>query len=227
MRIALMGYGKMGKKVEEIALSRGHQILVRMTSEDQDWGALQDVDLGIDFSHPEAVLEHVKQAGQYHKNLVIGTTGWEKHQDEVKALTQELGIGVLYAPNFSVGVHLFLKVLESAARLMNHFPEYDVGVMEYHHSQKKDAPSGTALEMCRRLKKEIERLDSIPTSSVRVGSILGKHQVLFDSPFDTITLCHEARSRDGFALGALEAAEWLLGKKGFLTLEDFIQGRSQ
>jgi len=204
----------MGKMVEQVALAKGHQIFFPKEVEKSD--------LCIDFSHPDAVLTHLKSVAAQKKNLVIGTTGWEADLDQAKKIVEQQEIGVLYAPNFSIGVHLFLSILDYSAKLINRCKEYDAAGVEFHHANKKDAPSGTALEISRRLEQAIERLDQLNMSAIRCGSIPGKHLVLFDSPFDTISLCHEARSREGFARGAVQAAEWLFGKKGFYTLNDLM-----
>lgn len=224
MKIALLGYGKMGKIVERIAGSKGHEIVCRITRDGDDWDTIAQADVCIDFSNHQVVLEHIQQCAQRKKNIVIGTTGWNAHLEEAKSIVDRAGIGALYAPNFSLGVYLFLKILDRCAELMDHFPEYDVGGIEWHHAQKKDAPSGTALEMCRRLKAGIHRIENPNMTAVRLGSIPGKHLVMFDSPYDTISVCHEARNREGFAKGALEGAEWLLDKHGFFTLDDFFKG---
>ncbi len=226
MKIALLGYGKMGKVVEKEALAKGHEIVLRMGQEPCNWEEIEHSDMCIDFSHAQAVMSHLEQCALRHRSLVIGTTGWDDQLTRARALADRHGIGVLFAPNFSLGVYLFLKMLEYGAQLMNHFTEYDVAGIELHHSQKKDAPSGTAREMCRRLERNISRTEQVNMTSVRVGSIPGKHLVLFDSPCDTISICHEARNRDGFARGAIAAAEWLGDKKGFYTLDDFFQGVS-
>ncbi len=224
MKIALLGYGKMGKMVEEAALAKGHQIVCRMTLQQNNWEEILKADICIDFSHPDTVIKNLKECAHRSKSLVIGTTGWEDHLEEAKKIIKQHKIGVLYAPNCSLGVHVFLKILEYSAKLMNYFTEYDVAGIEFHHSQKKDAPSGTALEICRRLEKSIDRIDHLDMTAIRLGSIPGKHLVMFDSAFDTISICHEARNREGFAKGAVDAAEWLKGKIGFYTLEDFIKG---
>jgi len=224
MKIALIGYGKMGKMIEQMALEKGHRIVCRMTTDHMDWNEILDADICIDFSEPDAVIDHLEQVAKQGKNLVIGTTGWGDRLDKAKAIIDRYGIGVLYAPNFSVGVHIFLKILERSAELMNHFPEYGVAGMELHHTQKKDAPSGTALEICRRMEERMDRIDRLDMTAIRLGSIPGTHTVMFDSPFDTISICHEARNRGGFAKGAVQAAEWLFGKKGFYTIDDFIKG---
>lgn len=222
MKIALLGYGKMGTMIERMALQQGHEIVCRITSNAPRWDDIARADICIDFSHADAVIEHLERAARYSKPVVIGTTGWDSRMEEAQAIAQH--IGVLFAPNFSLGVHLFLNIVESAAKLINRFAEYDIGGIEFHHAQKKDAPSGTALAMARRLKEHIDRIDDLEIAAVRVGSIPGKHAVLFDSNCDTITISHEARSREGFAKGALAAGEWLLGKTGFFTLDDYFIG---
>lgn len=224
MKIALLGYGKMGKMAEQAAAAKGHQIIYRMNTSQRDWDKIEQADICIDFSHPDAVIPQLEQCAIRKKNVVIGTTGWMVRLDEAMAIAEAHGIGVIYAPNFSIGVHLFLKILEQSAQLIDRFSEYDAAAIEFHHRQKKDTPSGTGLEICRLLEKNIGRIDRLDISSVRVGSIPGKHQVYFDSPVDTITISHEARSREGFAKGAIQAADWLQGKKGFFTIDDLING---
>ena len=223
MKIALLGYGNMGKAVERLAEGKGHEIVCRRGRGLGGWAEIDPADVCIDFSHPDVVFEHIEQCVRHKKNLVIGTTGWNGELERAKALVESSEIGALFAPNFSLGVFFLLKILEYGAELIGHFPEYDVGIVEWHHAKKKDAPSGTAREICRRLKEVLPGIDP-KISSVRLGSIPGKHLVMFDSPHDTITLSHEARNREGFASGALLAAEWLQGKKGFYTLNDFFKG---
>ena len=225
MKIALLGYGKMGKAVESAAAANGYEVVARMGRTGNDWGKIDAADVCIDFSHASVVFEHLKQCASRKKSCVIGTTGWAADLPQAKALAEEAGIGVLFSPNFSLGVYLFLKILDYGAALFDRFPEYDAGCIEWHHAKKKDAPSGTALEICRRLKESIHRIDQPNVASVRLGSIPGKHLVMFDSPYDTISLCHEARGREGFAAGALQGAEWLLGKTGLYTLDDFFTSK--
>lgn len=220
MKLVLLGYGKMGKLVERAALERGHEVLDRVRSDRKISEEIRNADLCLDFSHAGGVIEHIEACGRLGKGLAIGTTGWEERLPEAKALAERYGIGVLYAPNFSLGVHLFLKILEHSARLVGRFSDYEAAGIEFHHAKKKDAPSGTALEMGRRIEKEMKRANPLPIAAVRCGSIPGTHQVMFDSFCDTISIRHEARSREGFAKGAVEGAEWLVGKKGFFTLDD-------
>lgn len=225
MKIALFGKGKMGSLVAEVANEKGHHIL-----------SLQDADVAIDFSHSEAVLKNVMAASQAGKSIVIGTTGWEKDLSEVRAIVEQTRIGALYSPNFSIGVHLYLKSLQAAAAFIAKQGMYDVAGMEIHHNQKADSPSGTAKAICNVLlqnftnKKEPQfetshsaiAPDQLHFSSLRLGHNPGEHTVIFDSPFDSITLTHSAKSRKGFAMGAVLAAEWLQGKTGFYTIEDIL-----
>lgn len=200
MKIGLFGHGKMGKMVKRLALELNHSVVEP-----------SDADVCIDFSHASVVLEHIKWAVEREKPLVIGTTGWESDMKAARSLIDKSKTAVLFSPNFSLGVAHFIHLLKYArARLA----DYEVAGVEYHHSQKQDSPSGTA-------KRIAEALDmSTPFASVRCGSIAGKHEVLFDSPFDTITLIHEARNREDFARGALKAAAWIRDKKGWYTLDD-------
>ncbi len=225
-----MGYGKMGQMIEKIALARGHTIAARLTSRNQEWEALQQTDICIDFTHPECVIDNIKKIAELKKNVVIGTTGWHDSMDIVRSIVDENNIGALHSPNFSIGVHLFFQIVAHASKLINAFQEYDVAGIEYHHNSKKDAPSGTALEMAKVIETNMKRIDKVPLSSVRCGSIPGIHTVLFDSFCDTLSITHEARSREGFALGAVLAAEWLKGKRGLYTfadcVQDIIQARS-
>ena len=237
MKIALIGHGKMGKLIEVIALSKKHEIVATATSkQDHLQHLIEPADVCIDFSIPSIALKTVETCAKMKKNLVMGTTGWYEHLPFVQKTVTEAGIGFLYAPNFSVGVNLFLKIVQEAAKLVENFPEYDIGMIEKHHNQKKDSPSGTALAIANALLAQITRKNSLVSdrldrqvepaelhiATLRCGQIPGSHTVLFDSPADTITLTHEARSRDGFASGAVFAAEWLEGKKGFYTLQDTL-----
>lgn len=223
MKIALIGYGKMGQMVEKAALSRGHSIVARMNSDQWDLDALQQADLCMEFTHPESVLNNIRRVAELKKELIIGTTGWHDKIEQVQSIVRENQMGALYSPNFSIGVNLLLEILTHASKIMNGFEEYDVAGIECHHNKKKDSPSGTALEIARTIEEQIERIDQVPFSALRCGSIPGTHTVLFDSPYDTISITHEARSREGFARGAVQAAEWLRGKKGLYTFADCMQ----
>lgn len=210
LKLALFGNGKMGKLVQEIAKTQNHELVL----------SPEHCDLCIDFTHPSSVLKNIELAAKHKKNIVVGTTGWENDLPQAKQIVQQSNIGLLYSPNFSIGVHLFINMLKKAGLEMRLHPEYDVAGIEIHHKQKVDAPSGTAKAIAQALSSNLHR--DIVFSSVRVGEIPGTHTIMFDSPFDTITLTHEAKGRHAFAAGAIKAAEWLHGKKGFYTLEDIL-----
>lgn len=242
MNIALIGYGRMGREVERVAQERGIKIVrrfdvagtgdaVEITRE-----TLKGVDVCIDFSSPESVVETITEIASLGKNLVVGTTGWYDRLDEVRQIVKKHGIGLLYASNFSLGVNIFMKIVMDSARLFQHHPAYDVAVSEVHHRGKSDAPSGTALSLGSVILKEFKRKSELlpetshgkikpsqlHVTSTRLGSVTGKHTVLFDSEADTIELTHTAKNRTGFALGAVVAAEWLKGKKGVYTMRDVL-----
>ncbi len=203
MKIALFGYGKMGKRVAHLAGARGHHIV----------SDLGEADAAIDFSVAEAVLLHVEKTCATHVPLVIGTTGWEEKLPIAQQMVTNASNAALYAPNFSLGVALFRKLLKEAAPLLAH---YEISGCEWHHATKQDAPSGTAKAIQRDL------VMKSPFASVREGEKVGTHTVTFDSQVDQITLTHEAKSRDGFALGAIQVAEWIHDKTGWFTLDDML-----
>jgi len=223
MKIVLIGYGKMGKAIEQMALLQGHTIVGSFSNDSWDLEALKAADVCVEFTQPAAALENIKKIAPLGKNLVIGTTGWYHRLEEVQELVNQHHIGLLYSPNFALGVNIFHELLNQASKLFNRFPEYDVAGIEYHHNQKKDSPSGFAGQMNELIKRNMPRISELPFSSVRCGHIVGKHTLLFDSPFDTITLTHEAKNRQGFAAGAVQAAEWLQGKSGLFTFTDCIK----
>ncbi len=219
MKIVLIGYGKMGKMIEQVSLQKGHSIVGRICSNDEiSRNTIGDADVCIDFTHPSCVMDNIKKTTELRKNLVVGTTGWYDNLEQARKVVEASGIGFLYAPNFSVGVHLFMKIVSEAACLVN--DNYDVAGLEAHHREKVDQPSGTAKALAAILKDKIR--EDIPFTSLRCGSIPGTHSIIFDSPVDSITLTHQARNREGFAQGAVAAAEWLIEKKGFYTLEDML-----
>lgn len=226
----------MGKMVEAIAKERGHKIvsIVDKSNGDAD---LRGSDVCIDFSKPDALLGNVRKAGEYGANLVIGTTGWEEQFDEVKMLVDKYGIACVYAPNFSLGVYLFKQIVSYAAELMSRFPEYDIAGLETHHHEKVDSPSGTALMLAEEIMRKARHKSKLVTTlegrprlphelhfpSLRVGHVPGTHEIVFDSESDTITLSHQARSRSGFALGAVIAAEKIMNFKGLHTFEELLK----
>jgi len=228
LKIALIGYGKMGRMFEARASARGMEVAeiytdIRPLRIDADNPkGLEGVSVLVDFSVPEAVLGNVRSACACGIPLVEGTTGWNKHLKEAETIVQKAGIGMVHASNFSVGATLFYKIVQRAAELVSPFTEYDAFIEELHHRQKRDSPSGTALTLKQILQPYFPNTE-IPVASVRAGAIPGEHRVGFDSPADSIRLEHIARSREGLADGALMAAQWIVGKKGFYDFRDVVE----
>jgi 4-hydroxy-tetrahydrodipicolinate reductase len=223
MYIALIGYGKMGKMIDQIAENLGHEVVARITSKETwDLEKLSKAEVCIEFTEPHSAVDNIRRLAKLKKNVVIGTTGWYDEMSSVQKVVEEHKIGAVYAPNFSLGMQLFLNLLKRAAEMMNNFEEYDVAGIEYHHRHKKDKPAGTALQMVHIVEEHMPRIDACPFSSVRCGSIPGTYTILFDSPGDTIALTHTARNRESYARGAIQAAEWLMGKKGLYTFHELL-----
>jgi len=233
MRIALIGFGKMGREIDAVAREQGDAIVRVFEIDDPvTAGALVDADVCIDFTTPEAAVSNIRTAIQAKRDIVVGTTGWHEHLSEFKSAVKESGL--LYSTNFSLGMNYFYRIAKRAAELMNGTSEYDPYIHEIHHRQKLDSPSGTALSLARILLNEIDRKTEILTgppegkispkmlhvTSTRTGVVAGTHTVGFDSEADLIELRHVAKSRRGFALGALKAAHWLRGRKGVYTMDD-------
>ncbi len=218
MRIALVGYGKMGRLIEELAPASGVEVDACF-----DLGqplVAGDYRVAIDFTTPDAVVGNVRRAAALGIHLVVGTTGWTAERETVRKIVDESGIGMVYGANFSIGVNLFFRVAQQAAQLIAPHPEYDPYIVETHHRHKKDAPSGTALVLEKQVAPAYGR--AIPTSSVRAGEIPGTHELGFDSEADSITITHTARSRKGFALGALLAAKWIEGRRGLHEFQEVL-----
>ncbi|MDP1836255.1 MAG: dihydrodipicolinate reductase C-terminal domain-containing protein [Chlamydiales bacterium] len=221
MKIVLIGYGKMGRMVEQAATQRGHEIIAICGSRhecsngrDISEKLVAEADVCIDFSHPDIVIKHIEILTALKKTIVIGTTGWDAHLPSVSDSVAKAGVGLIHGPNFSLGVNLFYRIVANASTLLR---DYDVGIMEEHHRHKADSPSGTARHIAHILQKPIDGI-----ASARYGSVPGTHRVLFDSPVDSIVLEHTARNREGFANGAISAAEWIHGKIGVYTVDDMI-----
>jgi len=230
MKIALLGYGKMGKTIERLAQQKGHRI-VFTKSRNSAKGNLQQADVAIDFSIPETAFDNIKEALQLDIPVVSGTTGWLDHYDEIIKFCHSRNGSFIYASNFSVGVQLFFHLNEQLAQLMEPWNEYLPSITEIHHTQKLDAPSGTAITIAEGILKNSNKtqweLDSndpsvIPISAKREGAIKGTHIVTYSSPLDTLKISHEAHTRDGFAQGAIIAAEWLQEKKGVYSMQDVL-----
>jgi 4-hydroxy-tetrahydrodipicolinate reductase len=233
MNIALIGFGKMGREIESVARSQGETIVRVFDSKHAvQPEALADADVCIEFSTPAAVLSNIHAAIKAKRNIVVGTTGWYQHLPELKSVINDSGL--LYSANFSLGMNYFFRIVHQAAQLMNRATDYDPYVQELHHRQKVDSPSGTALRLAQILVDAIDRKKQILTrppdgkilpemlhvSSTRAGVIAGTHTIGFDSEADCIELKHVAKTRRGFALGALAAARWLRGRKGIYTMDD-------
>jgi len=227
MKIALIGTGQMGTMAETLSLSKGHEITVTI---DETSGALSASALGqkmegshvaIDFSTASAVPRNVEACMTAGVALVEGTTGWSEDVDEVRAVVERYDGSFVYGANFSIGVNLFYRIVDHASELFSRFPDYEVFIEEQHHSRKKDAPSGTALKIKEIVQKHIDR--EFTVTSTRAGNIPGTHRVGFDGPADQVLLEHTARLREGFAAGALLAAEWIAAKKGFFEFSEVIE----
>ena len=236
MKIALIGYGKMGKTIEQIALQRGHQIVSIIdinNTADFDSEAFRSADVAIEFTTPATALNNYLRCFAANVPVVSGTTGWLDHLDEVKAKCEQEGKTFFYASNFSVGVNIFFALNRYLAKIMNNFPAYDVRMTEVHHIHKLDAPSGTAITLAEGILEHIDRKKrwtletaeqptDLPIHAIREGEVPGIHEIIYESEADTISIKHDAKSRAGFALGAVIAAEFTAGKKGFLGMNDLF-----
>lgn len=226
MNIALIGYGSMGKMVEAEAIRRGHSIVTVVNEHHSNLdsaalsGSLRSADVAIDFTAAEAVKRNVEACLAAGVPLVEGTTGWGTELDDIRHLVIQNKGSFVFGANFSIGVNIYYRVVEHAARLLAKFPAYEVFIEEQHHSAKKDAPSGTALRLIDIVAEHFRSDFSI--TSTRAGNIPGTHRVGFDGPVDQIVLEHLARSREGFALGAMMAAEWIMNKVGFFEFSDVM-----
>jgi 4-hydroxy-tetrahydrodipicolinate reductase len=230
MKIALLGYGKMGKVIEKIALERGHEIVLRKDSSDTFEG-ITKADIAIDFSVPTSAVSHISECLNQNVPVISGTTGWLEKYDEMVHLCQEKNGSFIYASNFSLGVNIFFELNNYLAKMMKNLKDYNVSMEEIHHTQKLDAPSGTAISLANGI---IENTDYVnwtlenPTANQiyidakRIENIPGTHSVFYDSKVDQIEIKHTAHRREGFALGSVIAAEWLIGKKGVFTMKDVL-----
>ncbi|MBW2989336.1 4-hydroxy-tetrahydrodipicolinate reductase [Candidatus Woesearchaeota archaeon] len=231
MNIAIVGYGKMGRIVEKIATERGINVKAKIdpvsegaTHKEIDEDSLKDVDVCIEFTAPDVAFENIKKIAELKKNIVVGTTGWHGRMDDVKKIIDENGVGMIYSPNFSIGVNVFFRAISYISGMMDKLEGYDVDVEEIHHIHKKDAPSGTAKKIAEIIKAKMGRAEGMDIKSRREGEVPGTHIVRFESGEDVIRLEHESKSREGFALGSVIAAEWICGKKGLYSIEDMMDG---
>jgi 4-hydroxy-tetrahydrodipicolinate reductase len=246
MKIALLGYGKMGKIIEKIAIDRKHEIVLKIDLDNQHELTaenLKKADVAIEFSTPATVLGNIEQCFKANIPVVVGTTGWYDKLEQIKQQSEQNNNALIYATNFSVGVNIFFHLNKILAKLMNGYPYYDVQVEEIHHTQKLDSPSGTAITIAEGIVENLEskkewvnvltsdgdetadenaKPDQLLIESFRIDSVPGTHTVLYDSEVDTIEFKHTAHNRNGFALGAVLAAEWIKDKKGFHSVNDMF-----
>lgn len=236
MKIALVGYGKMGKTIEQIALSRGHEIVSIIdinNPDDFESAAFKSADVAIEFTTPATAFDNYMKCFAANVPVVSGTTGWTARMGEIKEMCEKEGKTFFYASNFSIGVNIFFALNKYLAKVMNNFPSYDVRMTEVHHIHKLDAPSGTAITLAEGILENIDRKDrwtletaekttDLPIHAIREGEVPGIHEIIYESDVDTISIKHDAKSRAGFALGAVVAAEFTAGKKGFLGMNDLF-----
>jgi 4-hydroxy-tetrahydrodipicolinate reductase len=223
MNFLLLGRGKTGSLVAEVAAERRHRSVIVGAKENASSAALTpeilgDVDAVIDFTTPDCVLSNIEACVKAGKNMVVGTTGWHQEIAQVRNLVDQHKTGFLYAANFSIGVNLFLEVARTAAEALRH--DYSGQIFERHYAQKQDAPSGTALAIQHVIQQASRQKEDLEITSFREGDVVGMHEVVLESSADRIYLCHDAKSRRAFAEGAVRAAEWLAGKKGFYDFRD-------
>jgi 4-hydroxy-tetrahydrodipicolinate reductase len=238
MNILLLGYGKMGQLIGQLAESRGHQLIAKINIDNRQELALLDprqIDIAIEFSQPEGAVENIKWALQRNIPILSGTTGWLENKSEIEKMTQETNGTFFYASNYSIGVNVFFKVNQFLAKLINESGGYKASIEEIHHTAKKDAPSGTAITLAEGIIDSIDSIQkwhlsdnqtnneqSLAITSKRIDPAPGTHIIRFQSEIDTIEISHTAHSREGFALGAILVAEWIQGKKGVLSMDDFL-----
>lgn len=231
MKIALLGYGKMGKTIEQIALKRGHTVVLTIDKDDKNYD-ITKADVAIDFSVPSVAFSNISQCLNNHVPVISGTTGWLNDYNKAVALCNEKSGAFIYASNFSLGVNIFFELNKTLARMMSQLKQYNVTMEEIHHTQKLDAPSGTAITLANGIISEHDSYSEwklgdvgesiIPIVSKRIEDVPGTHTVNYQSDVDTITIEHIAHSRQGFALGAVVAAEWIVGKKGVFTMNNVL-----
>ena len=230
MKIALLGYGKMGKVIERIALDRGHEIVLRKSSV-SNYEGLKNADAAIDFSIPDSAVCNIKQCFDTNIPVVCGTTGWLEYYDEMVSLCESKNGSFIYGSNFSLGVNIFFELNNYLAKMMSNLKQYKVSMEEIHHTQKLDAPSGTAISLAKDIIENSDytswTLDNAMQNELhidakRIENVPGTHSVFYDSSVDQIEIKHTAHNREGFALGAVIAAEWLVNKKGVFTMKDVL-----
>ncbi|MDR1951849.1 MAG: 4-hydroxy-tetrahydrodipicolinate reductase [Bacteroidales bacterium] len=219
MKLVILGYGKMGKIIEKIALQNGHEIVAKIDN-DNDWKRLENqvkqADVAIEFSTPQTVVKNIFHCFDLNIPIVVGTTGWHEQKNEIFSYCTEHQKTLFHASNFSIGVNLFFELNKHLANMMKNYSDYNVHIEEIHHLQKLDKPSGTAITLAENLSKTVD------IKSIREGDVFGIHKIIYQSNEDIIEIKHEAKSREGFAKGAVFAAEWLVGKQGVFTMVDML-----
>ena len=236
MNIAIIGYGKMGKVIEQLAIERGHTITAKITSKDSDFSPeiLKDSDVAIEFSVPNSAINNMNKCFEAGVPVVVGTTGWMDELENVSGTCKKKNGGLFYASNFSVGVNIFFKVNQLLAKLMNGQPNYEITMKEIHHTQKLDSPSGTALSIANQIIENVERKTGwveaerassteIAITAKRIADTPGTHIVTYENDIDKLEISHEAKGRKGFAMGSLLAAEFMQGKTGVYGMEDLLK----
>lgn len=235
MKIALLGYGKMGQIIERIAIERGHTIVLRKRSNDT-FDGLENADVAIDFSIPSSAVENIKAAIKKNVPIISGTTGWLENYEEITSFCNQQNGAFLYGSNFSLGVNIFFELNEYLAKMMNQLKQYNVSMEEIHHTQKLDAPSGTAITLANGIISNSDYTNwtlntpeekEIKIEAIRKDSVPGTHSVYYDSEIDQIEIKHTAHNREGFALGAVVAAEWIKDKKGIFSMKDVLDLKSK
>lgn len=230
MKIALLGYGKMGKAIEQIAVERGHEVVLKIDKDSAPYN-IEEAEVAIEFSTPATAFANITNCITHQVPVVAGTTGWLSDYDKAVELCQQHHSALLYASNFSVGVNVFFALNKMLAKLMAPLKDYDVAIEEIHHTQKLDAPSGTAITLAEGIIAHSDKVgwklgnapkDEIPIEAKRIGDVAGIHSITYRSEVDTIEIKHSALSRKGFAIGAVMAAEWIAGKKGIFTMNDVL-----
>lgn len=232
MKIALLGYGKMGKTIEKIALKRGHSIVIKSDGTSSNFN-IKEADIAIDFSVPSAAFDNILLCLENNVPVVSGTTGWLQDFDKAVSICKDNKGAFIYASNFSLGVNIFFELNKTLAKMMHQLEQYNVSLEEIHHTQKLDAPSGTAITLAEgiiensafkgwKLSEENPQKTDIPITAKRIENVPGTHTISYESDVDRIDIKHTAHSREGFALGAVIAAEWLIGKTGVFTMKDVL-----
>ncbi len=236
MKIAIIGYGKMGKTIEQLAISKGHEIKLVIdhdNSADLNTANLQNIDVAIEFSNPESAYQNILTCINSSIPVVSGTTGWLDKMEDIKTLCRENDGAFFYASNYSIGVNIFFEINRQLAKMMNKFQDYQISMEEIHHTQKLDSPSGTAITLAKGILTNVDRKNSwineastdayqLPIISKRIDKVPGTHNISYESSIDTIDIKHTAHSRIGFAEGAIKAAEWIIGKKGYFGMKDML-----